>query len=633
MTLFIAPTGDIAQTGSKSAYITSRISPGLLTFAIFTAVFLFLQSFFTAPLCAAAQNSAAGAGSKVAAPEDDDVRYEILNKKPGPPKKNESKKNAEKPPLAAAPDSAAAVKKDGNDSPAAKESDEEAEPSDSETNNSSSNDGAEVEDDDRPAVVTPSGKPTEEERRAGTSPKTNVSTDDKAQTPINETAAKKETVANEMEKVAPKTQEVVTVRAPETGTAAQPHQSPPSKGAAEKKTTYKMAKKKYVVLSYSMSKPSKINRLTITVPKNQPILERAKKIEVMTSEFNSDDDIDWLSSGIFNLSDTSDVIVCNFEATLAQYIRIKILEGYGEKIYANIGKVSIGIASYRIVGTAVDSGSKKPLESTEVCIGGNRFFETDAAGKFSFDDCDYGTLEISARRAGYFDASQTIPVFSGKKVAITFKMKRHDFTLSGRAIDVDTKKPIALCEISISRQAKDGGRVTKKVISDELGFYKAQKLETGKYEIKASFEDYDDLAQTVQIESTKTYTVNFLMKSKYDNSPLGVTSFTPRAGEAATGEVRLVFSRPVSRKSLKTDNFGFEYHEDDIGSALSRKKPVEISDIRLDPADASGRTVLIGITFDPSLLNMPALDLNIMNVSDRNGLQMKESGILVSNFQ
>lgn len=417
----------------------------------------------------------------------------------------------------------------------------------------------------------------------------------------------------------------------ETAAANQPPAG--ENGAAGKSAKVKKTKKKYVVLSYSMPKPAKINRLTLTVPKGQPLLERAKKIEILTSEFNSDDEVDWMSSGIFGLSDTSDVAVCHFETTLAQYIRIKVLESYGETISAGIGKVSIGIAAYRIVGTVVDASTKKPLESAEVCISGPRFAETDAAGKFAFDDCDYGTIEISARRAGYFDASQALPVVSGKKVAITFRMKRHDFTLSGRAFDAETRRPIALCEITMTRQGKDGGRITRKAISDELGFYRAERLETGKYDIRASADDYEDLSHAVQIESTKTYTVNFIMKSRYDNSPLSATAFAPAAGEPATGEVRVTFSRPVARKSLKTDNFSFEYHEDNIGEALARKKPVEIGDIRLDPADPSGRTVLLSITFDPSYVNMPALDLNVTSVSDLNGRQIPESGLMVSNYQ
>lgn len=392
-------------------------------------------------------------------------------------------------------------------------------------------------------------------------------------------------------------------------------------------------KRKIAVLSYKMPRPAKINRLTVKVPESIPPQKRAKEIEISVSEIESDDESDWIAAGRFELPGSAEVSVCSFEPQIAQFIRVRILKSHGPEVHPELGAVSIGSATFRIEGGMADAQDGSAIASAEIRLSGGRRTLSDAKGKFAFDECDFGTLEIAARAHGYLDAHQVIPVFSGKKVSITFKMKKHSFAISGRVSDSASEKPVALAEIGLSSVQADGQRkLVKTVMSDELGFYYFESCPEGDAEIKAAAEDYADLSKQVRIDPGKSYTINFIMKSLTDGKPFEVLKFEPRAGAPETAEIRLTFSRPLAAKSLKTDNFTFEYHESSIEEAIERKQPVDAESVAFDPSDATGRTIVLRMGMAPGTASMPALDLNLCNIFDAGGRPLSEEVVLISNY-
>ncbi len=396
---------------------------------------------------------------------------------------------------------------------------------------------------------------------------------------------------------------------------------------------YSMGKNRIALLSYKMSKPARINRITISVREDIEHEKRAKKIEILTSELDSDDENDFMSSGAFDLGDTNEAQVCAFEPVIAQYIKIKILKSYGPQTWPELGKVAIGVASFKIEGNIVDAVSSSPLAGSEISISGAGKTLSDSAGRFVFEDCEYGTIEITARTNGYLDAHQLIPVFAGRKLAITFKMKKHSFAVSGRVTDTETGKPVALCEVSIfSAPSGAVGKPAAATVTDELGFYFFEKAQPGTVEIKAQAEDYAELFQRVNIEKQKSYTINFLLKSRFADTPFTAVDILPKSGEDVTSEIRIVFSHPVSENSLKIDNFAFEYHETSIEGAMAQKEPLDVESVSLDPSDPLSRTVIVKVKMDGDIKKMPSLDLNIMNVSDTGKRPVAEDGVLISNY-
>lgn len=416
-----------------------------------------------------------------------------------------------------------------------------------------------------------------------------------------------------------------------------PDNAPKESYKMQPESANKKAPGKVVILSYGLNKLSKISRVTIKVPKGQPVEKRAKKIQILTSEINSDEEFDWISAGIFELSSTEENINCIFDPINAQYIKIKILEGYSPDVTPELGRVSIGTDSFKLEGGAIDISAKLPIESVEIYLvgaGGTKKTFTDKTGSFSFDSCEYGTYEIKALSPGYLESSQSLPVFSGKRVNVTFKMKKHSYVLFGKTCDLETGKPIALAEINIYKVDNSGAKtLVKNIMSDETGSYNLNKIDSGRYELRVASEGYSNLTQQVDIESGKTYTINFKMKSNVENTPFEVKGFVPAYNDTVSTEIRVMFNHPVMASTLANDNFVFEYHEIDIDAAIMKKDPIETQKIIIDPDDKTKSSVLISIIMDKNFKKMPALDLNIFNVTDVNGQKLSEDGILVSNYK
>ena len=386
--------------------------------------------------------------------------------------------------------------------------------------------------------------------------------------------------------------------------------------------------RKIAELSYKIARPSKIRKLTISPPAGIETQKRAKKIEILTSEFETEEDTYWLSSGTFTLSETAENVVCEFEPVEAQYIKIRILQCYGPEIYPNIGRVNIGLNTFKLIGSAVDIDDGAPVSSAEVYINGEKMAETNKNGDFIIEECQYATLEINLKANGYHDIKESAPVFSGKKISMAFKMKRHSYTVYGRALDSLTSKPIALASIAIIPAGN--APAARNLITDEFGYYYVKDIQSGTYEVKASAEDYSDLVRPVQIDSSKSYVINFIMKSKIDLSPLMVTGVFPASGDAFTDEVAVVFNKGVHKNSLKHDNFLVSLNYSGESSEVESSS-FDITEIKYSPSDDSGKTVLLKIASEEKCSVMPALDVSVSGVADIYGVRISESGVVVSN--
>ena len=284
------------------------------------------------------------------------------------------------------------------------------------------------------------------------------------------------------------------------------------------------AERKIAELFYKTSKPSKIRSLSITPPAGIEPRMRAEKIEILSSEFDTEDETYWLSSGIFTLNDTAETTVCEFEPIDAQYIKIRILKCRGEDIFTNLGKVNIGLNTFKLAGVITDIEDGTPVTDAEVYINGEKSAGTNKNGDFLIEECQYGTLEISVHASGYHDIKETAAVITGIKVSTAFKMKKHSYTVYGRIIGPDNLKPIALAgvkliplnysgttgEISASADTAEVKVLSR--ITDEFGCYYIQSVQSGSYEISASAEDYRDLVKSVYIDASKIYAINFIMK-------------------------------------------------------------------------------------------------------------------------
>lgn len=390
--------------------------------------------------------------------------------------------------------------------------------------------------------------------------------------------------------------------------------------------------RKIAELSYKMARPSKIRKLTITPPAGQAAEKRAKKIEILTSEFETEEDTYWLSSGFFTLDETAETIICEFEPVEAQYIKIRILECRGPEIYPDLGKVTIGLNSFKMIGSVVDFDGGAPVSSAEVYINGEKKAESDRNGDFIIEDCEYSTLEISVKARGYHDISESAPVFSGKKISMAFRMKKHSYTLYGRVTDSAGGKPIALASVTLSLKEPAGSSAAapRGFITDEFGYYYAGELSSGSYEICASAEDYSDLVKFVAIDSSKSYAINFIMKSRIDPGPLEAGAVYPSAGEAFTDEVRVVFNKSLRQSCLIPDNFLVSLSEG-TGGVEIKQSPVDITGVFFSPDDPQMKTVVLKIAAGDKPSVMPAIDVNIFNVTDIYGVKISENGVMINN--
>ena len=216
---------------------------------------------------------------------------------------------------------------------------------------------------------------------------------------------------------------------------------------------------------------------------------------------------------------------------------------------------------------------------------------------------------------------------------MSFRMKKHSYTVYGRVTDSAGSKPIALASVTLALKetgASPAAAAPRSFITDEFGYYYAAEVKSGSYEICASAEDYSDLVKFVAIDSSKSYVINFIMKSKIDLGPLEVRSASPFAGEAFTDEIRLAFNKSVRENCLTPDNFQVSLHEG-TGGVEIKQSPIDITGVFFSPDDPQMKTVVLKISPDEKFSEMPALDVNIFNITDIYGVRISENGVIISN--
>lgn len=393
------------------------------------------------------------------------------------------------------------------------------------------------------------------------------------------------------------------------------------------------AVRKVAELSYKTAKPLLIRKLTITPPPALAAEKRAKKIEILTSEFETDEETYWLSSGIFTLDATAETVVCEFEPVEAQFIKVKILESWGPEVYPELGKVAIGLDTFKLIGSVMDFDGGAPVESAEIYIHGEKKAESNRNGDFIIEDCRYSTLEISVKARGYHDARESAPVFSGKKVSLAFRLKKHAYTIYGRVTDAATARPVALASVTIAQKGASPGNAaaSRSFITDEFGYYYAGDVASGSYEISASAEDYFDLVKTVAVDASRSYIINFIMKSKVDLGPLEVARVLPPAGDPFTGEVRVVFNKSLNKGSLSPENFLVSIGDDATDAVEVARPPLDIEEVFFDPAAPDAKTVVLKVVSEEKIELTPVFDVSVSGVSDIYGVKIPENGVIVSN--
>lgn len=199
--------------------------------------------------------------------------------------------------------------------------------------------------------------------------------------------------------------------------------------------------------------------------------------------------------------------------------------------------ISLTFANYQKSGVLIrkiDGDTKQPLEGAEFQITksdgtlvGDATYTTEADGSILLPDLAPGSYVITETKApeGYVLSKQpkTIKIESGDKVhTVTFENYKKGSLLI-RKFDADTKELLAGATFEVKHS--DGtmvGTGNGLYTTDESGTITLPELEKGTYiitETKApkGYALSDKPSQTIEIDNTKTYTVDF-----YNHKQLGV---------------------------------------------------------------------------------------------------------------
>ncbi|EKD68370.1 MAG: hypothetical protein ACD_47C00673G0002 [uncultured bacterium] len=120
------------------------------------------------------------------------------------------------------------------------------------------------------------------------------------------------------------------------------------------------------------------------------------------------------------------------------------------------------------------------------------------------------------------------------------------------------------------------------------------------------------------------------MKSKVDLGPLEAGPVYPSAGEAFTDEVRVAFNKSIRESCLTPDNFLVSLNEGTVGVEI-KQSPVDITEVFFSPDDPQMKTVVLKIYAGEKFSSMPAIDVNIFNITDIYGVKISENGVMISN--
>jgi|GEM_PF-4971982 hypothetical protein len=156
-----------------------------------------------------------------------------------------------------------------------------------------------------------------------------------------------------------------------------------------------------------------------------------------------------------------------------------------------------------VTGTVTKVGTNTPIDNTILSFG-TLTAKTDAKGNYALKDIPAGKAELSASKEGYQSEKKTVTVVAGKTLDVDFSLQLLAGSVTGVAIDAQTKEGIRDASVSI------GSLSTK---TDSNGKYTLQGIPIGKSEISITKAGYLTEKQSLTIQKGQSAHADFALKS------------------------------------------------------------------------------------------------------------------------
>ncbi len=164
----------------------------------------------------------------------------------------------------------------------------------------------------------------------------------------------------------------------------------------------------------------------------------------------------------------------------------------------------------QITGVVTNFATNEPINRCDVKIENlDKTTKTDTKGQYHFYDITPGTYTVSCTMDGFKRDSLIVTVRTGQVSQANFRLVEKDTkpagTISGEVIDLETRKPLANCNVKIDQ-------LNLTTTTSEKGEYKFEDITPGVYTISCRKEYYKTVNQSVTIEDKKTTKTNFQMQ-------------------------------------------------------------------------------------------------------------------------
>ena len=164
----------------------------------------------------------------------------------------------------------------------------------------------------------------------------------------------------------------------------------------------------------------------------------------------------------------------------------------------------------QITGIVTNFVTNEPLNRCNIKIENlEKTTSTNAEGEYHFYDITPGTYTVSCTMLGYKRDSLIVTVRTGQVSQANFRMVEKDTnpagTVRGEVIDLETRKPLANCNVKIDQ-------LNLTTTTSEKGEYKFEDIVPGAYTISCRKEYYKTVNQVVTIEDKKTTKTDFQMQ-------------------------------------------------------------------------------------------------------------------------
>jgi fibronectin type 3 domain-containing protein/N-acetylneuraminic acid mutarotase/outer membrane biosynthesis protein TonB len=179
-----------------------------------------------------------------------------------------------------------------------------------------------------------------------------------------------------------------------------------------------------------------------------------------------------------------------------------------------------GTPTGNLTGTVTDEVSKKPVQGVQVAVG-TKSAITNLSGKYSIQDLAVDTHEITAKKKGYANYSDTIDILEGDNV-YDIVLTPTTGTIKGKVTDQESGDPIAGATITTDPEVTVGS-----VETDESGEFVIEDVDPGGYEVTASAEGFESAAKDVEVEAGKESIVDFELTPALTATPTPTPAVTP----------------------------------------------------------------------------------------------------------